>query len=462
MSKLIRVLTYLLVASTMVLCSTRESFADASPPMEPPGSNISPAADTNVQMVAENVLLSISNDSAVSVRADFAMQNRGTEAEVMQVRFPLEHPSGMGDGWGLHPLIRDFSVRVDGKTLPFVLKQEPFKEDGASIEWAAFNVTFPVDEEVIISVSYVTDLYGDSHATVDYILETGAGWYGSIESAVIVLRLPYAASPSNVLTDLAYRPVEEAIFVGNEVRWQWHNLEPTRSDNFEIELVWPKRWQNILDMEARVGESPENIDLVIELAEAYRDEGSERHGFVWIDQLLKLCNNTIMQALALQPNSADLHAQLASIELWKVESFWIEDAMDPLLQPAIREIMIALALDPENQRALDLLDEMYSRLGHFDLPAEIPAVVMPTVIPTPDSSAQGTTLPATATQTRIPASASATPTARPTHTVVPGQMQVEETSDTSPGYPAVSILIGIALISAGAVTGYLFGNRKKE
>ncbi len=67
-----------------VLCTmyfVHPALADVAPPSQPPGSNILPGGNTQVQMVAEYVLLSVLPGSSkpyiVSINADFAMRNQG-------------------------------------------------------------------------------------------------------------------------------------------------------------------------------------------------------------------------------------------------------------------------------------------------------------------------------------------------------------------------------------------------
>ena len=103
--------------------------ADVAPPEQPPGSNPAPfeGVFTNVEMTAETVTITVGSvtplasptfeDEAVNadVKAVFSMKNTGSAAENMMVRFPLESPSGTGDGFFNFPEIQAFKVKVDGK-----------------------------------------------------------------------------------------------------------------------------------------------------------------------------------------------------------------------------------------------------------------------------------------------------------------------------------------------------------
>jgi hypothetical protein len=275
-------------------------------------------------MVAEYVLIVVPEISGVggpvNIQAVFSMRNHGAAAETMDVRFPLEPIDGFGDGWGERVYIDDFEVSVDAQSIPTREVSEPFS-DGAAISWAVFPITFDPGEDVRITVDYTTQLYGREWAMVDYILETGAGWYGPIGSAVVVLRLPYAVSDSNVFAYYPYNPWDRApgptpAFVGREIRWDWHDLEPTAEDNLALYFIWPDRWQEILDLETQTGRNPSDVSAAVALAEAYREAGSDGHGFMVSESLYRLSRTAIEEALPYSPESLELEIELAVIEAW--------------------------------------------------------------------------------------------------------------------------------------------------
>lgn len=130
------------------LGSTMVAGADIAPPEQPTGANLVPGQETTrVRMLSEQVLIEVQpdtlpadNNSRISINdwakvtASFQMQNTGPEAEKMDVRFPLMNPSGMGDGFGNLPELKDFHVEVDGvsinyKTVP-IINPESFEKTG--------------------------------------------------------------------------------------------------------------------------------------------------------------------------------------------------------------------------------------------------------------------------------------------------------------------------------------------
>ena len=397
-----------------------------------------------VQMVAEAVLVAIdppgSDDAPVRVEAQFTMRNSGEATETMDVRFPLENPDGMGDGWGGRPTVGEFRASVEGRKLPIQTLEEPLSDD-RPIRWATFPVAFPPGEDVRIDVAYSTrltrSLDDPETARLEYILETRAGWYGTIGSAVISLRFPYAASPSNVfVTNLfsdGQRPIP--VFVGREARWEWTDLEPTSKDNLSLTFVSPGHWNQILSLESETGERPSDVALAIRLAEAYLDAGSERHGFLVSEPLYRLAKDAILLALIYHPASLDLLDELLVLDVWRCNS-------PPGCEAGERASLVRafdqrLAPDPGNERLLELgwviesFRERQAATATEATDTPLTSTRYPTVRPLP-----------TSTQTPLERPL-AEPRSTPAVSVAPA---------TSPGPPDLSILLvfvsGLAVGSA--------------
>ncbi len=391
-----RRLTLVACLGLLALLSAIPACADVAPPLQPPGSNIAPGGQTQVQMLAEKVVLEVTPPDGVRVGADFTMRNLGTAAEQMQVRFPLENPEGWGDGYGRYPQVQGFAATVDGTPVMTRTIVEPTALGERSIQWAAFDVAFPVGRDVRIAVSYATRLTGERDlaltfyydASLLYILETGAGWRGPIGTADLILHLPYAAGPGNVFLE-GGSSTPGGQFAGNEVRWHWESLEPTRQDNWRARLVWPEDWQRILTLEEAVQARPGDVAATVELAEAYRRVGGGRKGFVESEHLAQLSQDTVERALAIHPDSAELHAELAVVRWWRFLYCCYPpngSPADPAVQAVRQGLETALGLDPQNERAAALSREVQAWLAQFPTPGPSPtkprATTTPASLPT--------------------------------------------------------------------------------
>ena len=96
--------------------------------------------------------------------------------------------------------------------------------------------------------------------------------------------------------------------MGNEVSWQVENYEPDPYETFSADILWASYWKGLFELEARVGEAPGDLEAVLALAEAYRAVDSAR-GYIESEEFFSLNENTILQALALEPSAPELNAQ---------------------------------------------------------------------------------------------------------------------------------------------------------
>ncbi|MCL5996842.1 MAG: hypothetical protein M1546_12415, partial [Chloroflexi bacterium] len=115
-----RPIVSLLGGGLAALLVTSTALADVAPPSMPPGSNIGPAQQTQVQMRAERIIISVQPRTSgetphlvgdyaeAHVEGVFYMRNRGDAEEHMRVQFPLADPSGMGSGFFTYPEVQNF------------------------------------------------------------------------------------------------------------------------------------------------------------------------------------------------------------------------------------------------------------------------------------------------------------------------------------------------------------------
>jgi hypothetical protein len=343
-------LSVLALFGVVTLGVTVQVSADASPPLYPPGSDVLPPGETMVQMVSETVEINIvtpsdaGTETADSTRAQFAanftLRNQGAAAEQMDVRFPLTD----GDSW---ETIWDFAAFVDGERVRVRKSVEPYMfGDTRVARWAVFPVTFEPGAIVSVTVTYSTRVSGWGYrdddgvvdsveeafygrqmnpdtATVYYVLETGARWYGPIETGTIVLRVPYPAGPANVFpldSDLAEGRYSSSwggwatngwsgehlsgpVFTGKEARWEFSQLEPAIEDNLKIQFLWPKEWQRITTLQAAADRRPEDPATALSLAGAYLAAGADVYGGVANPAHCALSREALDRGLAFHSSS---------------------------------------------------------------------------------------------------------------------------------------------------------------
>lgn len=455
--------------------------ADIAPPEMPPGSSIQPGSEvTQVQMVAETVLVEVfaiqtgeaylAGDVAqAKVSANFVMRNQGDTDEQLMVRFPLVNPNGTGDGRFEYPEIEDLTVQVDRKPVsPYIVTtSNPHDPEDPPVKWAAFDVFFPIGTDVLLDVYYTLEPTGYlPYATFTYIMETGAGWKGPIGSADIIMRLPYEANIFNVMGSKNYYfSTAGGIFEGNDVRWHFEDFEPLSEETYpppytiSMSIITPHQWQAVLDAKELVENYPQNGDAWGSLGRAYKLTILENKGWLRDDEsgleTYKLSRDAYEKAISLAPNVAKWHAGYAEL-LWGKAAF--SGPLDhELLMVIVQELKTALELDPNNQQAKDILNEIYffiqgalaendNGYDYLMLTTTFTPIPTSTLSPSPSASPTSTT-PATPTQIITP-----TETLSPTREVaketpVPPTAVEPNEKESSSNRPSVcgSLLILILL-----------------
>lgn len=369
----------LITLSLLFAFPASSARADVAPPETVPGSNLNPGVEsTQVRMVAETVTLTVSqnpvdkNRAIAKTEAVFTMRNLGTAEEKMDVRFPLSFFNGNSDGFGNFPEINAITVKVNGKTVSTRKEIQPFfnstfsYKEREEIPWAVFDVTFPPNQDVIIEVTYNVNGFGYyPYEAFKYVLETGAGWNGTIGSAEIIVRLPYEVSEQNLdLTGQAGYGESSpgGVRSGNEIRWSFTNLEPTYLDNIQMVIVTPSLWGKILNEKEAVKKNPNDGEAWGRLAKAYKDVILMPKGWLREDEagreLFTLSKDAYEKCLALLPNDPLWHYGYAEL-LWARYEFGVyfagKEDTENILPTLLRELQTTLALDPNNELAKNLL-----------------------------------------------------------------------------------------------------------
>ena len=471
-----RILPFLVL---LLLLLPTPAMADIAPPDQPPGANPVPgSSSTHVRMLSENVLIEVQLKAPpgslgqARVTASFTMRNLGSASETMAVRFPLSFWDGSSNGFGDFPEIRDFSAKVGGKVVPTLHTTSDKPNDSSQpLPWAEFQATFPPGQDILVEVAYVVEGAGEyPFISFKYIVETGAGWQDSIGSADIVLRLPYEADHLNVIVaeQIGWSETSPGgTFSGREVRWHIEEFEPTRENNIQVALVMPSAWQKVLDERARVTQDPNDGEAWGRLGKIYKEIASLRRGLrqdAGGQELYRLSVEAYEKALARLPDDALWHAGFADLlyRRYYWGEFFTENPDHTDMLHALDEIRISLELDPDNPKAIELLDDMRYALpeavrqdgsGYQLLWLTATPTARPTYTATPsDTPAPTEVLPSltytpslelvTAVETRLPTKA-----AEPTQALTPENPA--PTSNPSPGFPFCGAALLLPLAAAG-------------
>lgn len=164
----------------------------------------SPVEPTSVEMRSESIRVVLEPDQA-RVKGSYVLRNPGA-ATTLEIGYP-----DIGDTRGSHvpevhhEYIRDFVARVDGEDV--VTEHRVLGEPGRYVVWRVWPLHFDAGQTRTVEVAFVTDttvnadLMPRAYATETrpklkrkdelrsfwYVLETGAGWGGTIGEARIVI-----------------------------------------------------------------------------------------------------------------------------------------------------------------------------------------------------------------------------------------------------------------------------------
>ena len=475
--KLLKRLPLLLVA-LLALVPLGPAYADAAPPVEPQLGGLIPwkFQNTQVQMVYERVEMEVQvvadgsadpqrddGPSQIAINAYFVMHNQGTVDESMQVLFPLESFTDCENSGYYKVDDGSFQVYVDGAATTFedVTTDNPYTKVCSPLKWASFAVTFPVNEDVVIQVKYmmVDGGWNVANNTIEYILETGAGWYGPIGTADIILRFPYLVDEDGTSTILsstvtAYQTLQ------NEVYWYFTNIEPTEQDNIEVTFVNPVGWQRILQLKRSIQSDPSNVSAWERLGNLY-NTASRKPGKGWIISPLyfNAAEKTFLEGIAANPLSARLNFDYA--ELWLnpdscpyYSAISREPYINQCLPRGLPYFNRAVALDPQYSDAIGMVQWVLPDFTYTPPPTIPPTFTYtPSLTTTPSLTLRppaSNTPYSTRFRTWTP---TASPTLRPTATptITPSPTPVPWTAQFETGHPArAAALVLLALLTLGA------------
>ena len=411
-----RILSALTLVALLSLVLSSAVSADIAPPQQPPGFNPEPGNEvTQVRMLAETVTIDVLavDPPQAHFSAEFTMRNLGDNTETMAVRFPL----AASDGWSNLLEIENIEIMVNNQVVAHERVQGPepiYGFEDKSAPWAEFDVSFPPGEDVIISVAY--DLDGtnyelETYTYFSYILSTGAGWKDTIGSGEITLRLPYDASPKNVILD---ETQDIPQFSGREARWSFSELEPTRGDNLHFVIVKPAIWKQVVIELENTSQNPQDGEAWGFLGKAYKQAlFASGKGYPRVDaaaaELYRLSKDAYDHAIKLKPEDGLWHAGYA--ELLLDEYYWgsyQDRSYTAELDLGLKELNLAVRLAPDETKVKELVEEYVYMFPDYIVQRSdgsldfisltvTPTPALPTDTPTPTRTITATPPPASAT-----------------------------------------------------------------
>lgn len=214
--------------SILIIFFATKIKADLAPnPVQAKG--ISVKNPTEIKMTYEKVTVYLTLDSSF-VHCYFKLHNEG-KAERIQIGYPYMNTSPYSLP---NSTFAPINVYQNGKKID---KINLFAPDPVSLRpnknsWYLWDTHFDENETMEIEVSYSLPhgiVKSNLYYKFDYLLSTGAGWKGNIDTAEIIVTL------KNFNINLILKTSPENFTVsGNQIIWKLYNIEPTTKDDISI------------------------------------------------------------------------------------------------------------------------------------------------------------------------------------------------------------------------------------
>ncbi len=416
-----------LLAAVLLLIVVHVARADVAPDPEAAASGIVPGKGTQVQMISETVVLDIRAEPMIRyehlftstvahVTADFLMRNLGSQAETMDVRFPMAWPT-KDEGVPYKP-VQNIKIWVNGRQVI------THQADYGGQPWVTWPVTFSAGQDVRLTVKYRTQAIewhnaflnsfsfvqlGDNESLAEfyYILETGAGWRGPIGQGDIIFRFPYEASLEMIESSGYFWPVYTSttpslVVEGRDLHWRFANLEPTSQDNVRLSVITPPVWQAILNARRQAQLNPNDAQAQIRLGEAYWAAIPIKN--TWPEEMSlaqhfgPLAEAAFKRAVELAPGNVLTQLSYARFLTYHA---WAEKP-EPYYSRAVQEVHRVLEMDPDNAEAKDLAAFLRDTIYPYYLvtPTSTAATLTPKLAASATTIRQATNAPASTPLTK--------------------------------------------------------------
>jgi hypothetical protein len=257
------------------------------------------------------------------------MRNNGTVQEDIEVWFPFGETRPNSKGQKVLQ-VKNLQVWVEEVQREVTIE----KSDQWNYIWAHWPVSFPIRETVEIRVTYtITENLLVQPFDFDsflYIMETGAGWEGVIEEAVITVKAPYPLEELDELLDgpIFYASPEGYTVTGSQLQWVFKGLEPTEKDNIDIRLLNQETWTGIKNSLSILENDPDDWEANLSFAEGLRILLRAQEAMVYfeltesissISSLKELTASSYRQALDHNSPNLDLYHSALSFFHWNPE-----------------------------------------------------------------------------------------------------------------------------------------------
>jgi len=221
-----------LIVSVLIILQGLNIKADIAPdPIRAKG--ITVLQPTDIKLTYEKVTVDLTLDSSF-VHCYFRLHNEG-KARKIQIGYPnmSYYSNNNRRNFKSNPI----NVSENGKKIDNINFYIPDSinlrnNDNNNKPWYLWDTNFDENETRVIVVTYSLPqgiVKNNLYYKFEYLLSTGAGWKGVIDTAEIIVNL------KNFDKDLILKTFPANFTsTGNQIVWKLHNIEPTSMDDITI------------------------------------------------------------------------------------------------------------------------------------------------------------------------------------------------------------------------------------
>jgi hypothetical protein len=221
-----------IIVSVLIILIGLNIKADIAPdPIRAKG--ITVLQPTDIRLMYEKVTVDLTLDSSF-VHCYFRLHNEG-KARKIQIGYP--NMSYYSDNDRHNIKFNPINVFENGEKIDDINTYVPDSinlrnNDNNTKPWYLWDTNFGANETRVIVVTYSLPqgiVKNDLYYKFDYLLSTGSGWKGKIDTAEIIVNL------KNFDRDLILK-TSPASFTStaHQIVWKLHNIEPTSADDISI------------------------------------------------------------------------------------------------------------------------------------------------------------------------------------------------------------------------------------
>lgn len=221
-----------IIISVLIILFGLNIKADIAPdPIRAKG--ITVLRPTDIRLIYEKITVDLTPDSSF-VNCYFRLHNEG-KARKVQIGYPNMGYYSYNNqrSFNLNTInVFEDGIKINGISTYVPDSVNISNNDNNNKPWYLWDTNFRANETKVIVVTYSLPhgiVKNDLYYKFDYLLSTGAGWKGKIDTAEIIVNL------KNINRDLILK-TSPANFTSteNQIIWKLHNIEPTTTDDISI------------------------------------------------------------------------------------------------------------------------------------------------------------------------------------------------------------------------------------